>query len=220
MLKPKQTTRKFYNKWLYKVTLNIPGVALFRLHKLEDIPFLKFDSGNRPHSLMAKATANKEFIIHLSKVLVEFDKDLWAKRIENSSIDIYTNTPEIFETVLEEMKDVVYSCFAPSDTDKNILESSGSIVAKKLPHGRYAFKAFLLPHKLKDRVEKQRYLDWIDQQGEKIRISKTVKDWFITTEWNWDRRYILVEDEATLLMLKLRNAELLGRVYDYVISDK
>jgi hypothetical protein len=40
------------------------------------------------------------------------------------------------------------------------------------------------------------------------------------TEWNWDRRYVLVEDEGTLLMLKLRNPEVMGSVYNYVLSDK
>lgn len=220
MLKLKQTTRKFYNKWLYKVTLRIPGVALFRLHKLEDIPFLHFDAGNRPHSLMAKAVANKDTLIELSLILQKLDKDLWSKRIEHNSIDLYTNDKSIFDSIISEMQLVVDSASAPSELDKNILESSGSIIAKKLPHNRYAYKAYLLPHKLKNRVEKQKYLDWIDQQQGKIRISDTVKKWFIITEWNWDRRYILVEDEATLLMLKLRNPDLLGRVYDYVISDK
>jgi hypothetical protein len=53
-----------------------------------------------------------------------------------------------------------------------------------------------------------------------VLISEVVKDWFIKTEWNWDRRYIFVEDAQTLLMLKLRNAEAIGRIYDYIIIDK
>ena len=57
-------------------------------------------------------------------------------------------------------------------------------------------------------------------QGGRILISPIVKDWFIKTEYNWDRRYVLVEDSQTLLLLKLRNSEALGRIYDYVISDK
>jgi hypothetical protein len=31
---------------------------------------------------------------------------------------------------------------------------------------------------------------------------------------------VLVEDEATVLMMKLRNAEVIGTVYKFVISDK
>jgi hypothetical protein len=40
------------------------------------------------------------------------------------------------------------------------------------------------------------------------------------TDWNWDRRYVLVEDEGTLLLMKLKNSEVVGTVYNYVIVDK
>jgi len=42
----------------------------------------------------------------------------------------------------------------------------------------------------------------------------------LITEWNWDRRYMYVEDEMTLLMIKMRSSEVLGRIYEYHIIDK
>jgi len=51
-------------------------------------------------------------------------------------------------------------------------------------------------------------------------MSKAVKTWFIRTEWNWDRRYILVEDEQTLFMMKLRSAEVVGKTHEYQLVDK
>ena len=220
MLKPKQTTRKFYNKWLYKATLKAPGVAIFRLHSLEAIPHLKFDGGKNIYSIMSRATANKEMLIRLSIFLCSWDRDLWSKRIESGTIDIYTNSKEMFDAILSELEDSITSCYSPSESSIDLLENTGSIVAKKYPHGKYHYKAFLMPHRIKDKADKQSYIQWIESQGEKILISDVVKDWFIKTEWNWDRRYLLVEDEPTLLMLKLRNPEALGRVYDYIISDK
>jgi hypothetical protein len=71
-----------------------------------------------------------------------------------------------------------------------------------------------------DRDGKQQYLNWIKKQNEKITLTPAVESWFIKTDWNWDRRYVLVEDEATLIMLKLRNSEVVGRIYNYVVSDK
>ena len=47
-----------------------------------------------------------------------------------------------------------------------------------------------------------------------------VSTWFVDTDWNWDRRYILVEDEQSLLMLKLRGSEVVGKIHNFVISDK
>jgi hypothetical protein len=71
-----------------------------------------------------------------------------------------------------------------------------------------------------DKDEKERFISWVKNQNSKIRLTNSVIKWFINTDWNWDRRYVLVEDEATLLMLKLRNSSVVGRVYNYVISDK
>ena len=108
----------------------------------------------------------------------------------------------------------------PNEKDLDLLENTGSIIVKKLPHNKYAYKAFLLPHKINNRKDKKEYVNWITGQNDRILISDAVKEWFIKTDWNWDRRYVLIEDSQTLLMLKLRNPEVLGRIYDYVISDK
>jgi len=94
-------------------------------------------------------------------------------------------------------------------------------VGKKLPHNKYQFRVYLLPHKLAgDTEEKEKFINWMKTQNSKIRLTDTVIKWFMHTDWNWDRRYILVEDEPTLLMLKLRNSSVVGRIYNYVISDK
>lgn len=95
------------------------------------------------------------------------------------------------------------------------------MAVKKLPHNRYRYRVYLLPHKMaKDREGKQKYISWLKSLGERVTCTPAVEGWFMHTDWNWDRRYILVEDEHTLLMLKLRNSEVVGRIYNYVLSDK
>jgi hypothetical protein len=205
---------------MYKVTLYIPGVAIYRLHKLEDIPLVNFRTDYNVYSTFAKAAANKHEIITLSYFLCAWDQSLWAKRIESNSIDLYTNDKSMYDSLLSTFENLVRSCSEPDEANKSILENTGSVVVKRLPHNKYQYKAFLLPHKVKNREEKQEFINWLDTQGERVLISKTVKDWFVKTDWNWDRRYILVEDERTLLMVKLRKPEALGRIYDYVVSDK
>jgi hypothetical protein len=70
------------------------------------------------------------------------------------------------------------------------------------------------------REDKNKYIDWIKTQDPRITCTPALEKWFINTDWNWDRRYVLVEDEATVLMMKLRNTEVVGTVYKFVISDK
>lgn len=169
---------------------------------------------------MGRASLHKQELIALSVFLANWDSELWAKRIEHNGIDIYTNDKTMYTELSTNFEEFVSSRSEPNECDLDILENTGSIIVKKLPHDKYAFKAFLLPHKIKDRQDKREYVDWISGQNDRILISNAVKDWFIRTDWNWDRRYVLVEDSQTLLMLKLRNPEAIGRVYDYVISDK
>jgi hypothetical protein len=220
MLKADITNRRFYNKWLYKVTLNIPGVAIFRQNSLEKIPLLNFDGQKHTHSTMARASLHRQELIALSSFLLKWDKELWSKRIEYSAIDIYTNDKTMYTDLFLTFEEMACARSEPNEKDLDLLENTGSIIVKKLPHNRYAYKAFLLPHKIKDRKDKKEYVDWITGQDNRILISDAVKEWFIKTDWNWDRRYVLIEDSQTLLMLKLRNPEALGRIYDYVINDK
>ena len=220
--KAKQTTRKFYNKWCYKVSLEIKGAAVFRTVPLSEVERYcdKCGGNSYRHSIETKVFHNKEQIAELSKFLLNYDPSIWSKRIENSNIDFYTNDLKFYNDISNQYKDFVNLRFEP-DVNSNILDQPQVIVGKKLPHNKYQFRVYLLPHKLAgDTEEKEKFINWMKTQNSKIRLTDTVIKWFMHTDWNWDRRYILVEDEPTLLMLKLRNSSVVGRIYNYVISDK
>ena len=198
----------------------MPGVAILRHYKLEELLVTELTPNSNVNSIRTRAAHNKENIIALTKFLLEWESTAWAKRIESSKIDIYTSNKEIYQQLLEKFATIISLCCEPNELNLSILENTGNIVAKKFPHDKYHYKAYLLPHRVKSKESKRELLDWIDGQGGRILISESVKDWFISTDWNWDRRYVLIEDEYTLLMLKLRSSDTLGRVYNYVISDK
>lgn len=222
--KTKLTNRKFYNKWLYKISLNLKGGAIFRDRSIEQIKTFCYgeDPGDRPYSIFYKAFHNKKEILDICIFLEQFNSDIWSKRIENNSIDFYTNNVEFYNRLSTRFNELIIHRFEPSPGFEEALnEKEYAIVGKKLPHNKYNYRVYLLPHKIiHDVEEKTKYLDWLEKQAPKIRCSAKVRDWFLNTKWNWDRRYVLVEDDATLLMLKLRNSDVVGRVYKYVISDK
>lgn len=221
-LKTKTTQKKFYNKWLYKITLTVQGSGIFRMYSLDQV--IEFCKKSQPDgrawSVFSKAYANKDFIQNLATFLKKYQSDLWSKRIENSQIDFYTNDKDFYDNMAKEFEEHVYHMFEP---DSNLLKNldHNSIMVKKLPHNKFNYKVFLLPHKLKfKKEEKEKYINWLEAQGSRVTCTSAIKKWFISTDWNWDRRYILVEDERTLLMLKLRNPEVVGRIYNFQIIDK
>lgn len=194
------------------------GAAIFRMHSIEDVPDILSKMNPSGYSYLDNALHNRVNITNIANYLLSLDKDSWAKRIERNYLDIYTNEESVYDTLLLEFKDIVRLASKPNSKNLDMLDST-SIVVRKLPHDRFNYKVYLCPHRVKDIESKAMYVKWLSEQPA-ILISDTVKKWFITTSWNWDRRYIHVEDSATLLMLKMRNPEAIGKVYDYKIVDK
>ena len=200
-MKSQLTNRKFYNKWLWKITLNIKGVNCFRTvdPRKQDIP--KSWHGD---------------ILSLANLLKDIQD--YQLRIERSHVDVYINTQNHFEKLYKTFEKNVVHYFEPH---QSLLDSNEKIIiANKLPHDVYQYKVFLKPHNIKNVEDKLAFLGWLDSQNSKIYISDTVKNWFIHTSWNWDRRYIYVENPETLLLLNMRCPEAVGSTYKYKISDK
>jgi hypothetical protein len=204
--------------------MKVSGAPVFRFDDMDKVIDFCHNAGDesRPYSLSHKVRDHKDHIIDIASFLKLYDPSIWSKRVESNIVDIYTNDRQFYEDLTDKFLETVVHRFEPDPQTEDLLkDGTHYIVSNKLPHDRYQFRVYLLPHKMSgDRDGKQHYLNWIRNQNEKITLTPAVEKWFLTTDWNWDRRYVLVEDEATLIMLKLRNSEVVGRIYNYVVSDK
>jgi hypothetical protein len=204
-MKIQQTKRRFYNKWLHKVSVKIgAGAVFFR---------------TTAPKISAKYASNPLWS-QLHTALDSVDSNLWAIRVEHQTVDVYTNSSEFFNQVIDQFDGNVVHAFAPPKDQEHLLGDTKTIIANKYPFDRYQYKVYLNPHKLVDRAAREAWVTWLDSQGDRVRISSAVKAWFIKTNWNWDRRYMYVQDEQTLLMLKMRDSAAIGSVYSHVIVDK
>lgn len=222
--KTKPTNRKFYGKWLYKVTLRLEGCFLFRNKSIAEIQNFcnEKDPKELRYSIWNKAYNNREQILDVCALLETFDKTAYSTRIENNFIDFYSNNETLYNQLSIKFENILKHRFEPDKETVDMLsDSKHCISVKKLPKGRYNYRVYLLPHKMSgDKEGKQKYISWLKSQNSKITCTEAVEKWFMHTDWNWDRRYVLVEDEQTLLMMKLRNSEVVGRIYNFIISDK
>lgn len=204
-MKLQQTKHLFYNKWLYKASVRVgPGAFAFK---------------SRDRRLTQRYASNSVFV-SLRLMLDSCDSNLWSVRTEHHTIDVYTNTVEIFNNIVGTFQANLVHAFAPLPGQESILANSKTIIANKYPFDRYQYKVFLSPHKLSSKQDKEQWVDWLDSQGDRVRISSAVKYWFIRTSWNWERRYMYVQDEQTLLMLQMRSGGAVGSVYSYTVVDK
>lgn len=224
-LKIKKTPRKFYGKWLYKVSLRLEGCALFRNKDLlEIIDFCNIENlpPEKSHlSTTAKAWNNRFNVYKVTSFLTKYPHDSWSKRIETDIFDLYTNNEDMFNECCDQFAAIIRSCFAPTKETLTQLNNPYVIVANKLPHNIYKYKVFLTPHAVDpDHEVRNSYINWLDNQSPRIKVTPAVKSWFLKCRYNWDRRYLLVEDDQTLLMLKLRDSSAIGQTYKYVIAKK
>jgi len=218
-----QTTKKYYNKYLYKITLRIPGVASLRY----DIPAVLLEKIKkqvepiRNRSLFWKHhNLNHNDGIQFLKILNEFNGE-YGKRIESYSIDVYTNNQVLYDKLSKNLEHAAIHRTEPDLANQQLYDDVNTIVCKNLPHGKYEYKVYLQPHKIPaDRETRYSIIQWLAKQCPKITFTDAVQHWLLYTTQNWDRRYILVDNEQTLLMLKLRHSELFGKVYKHVVADK
>lgn len=209
---------------MYRVGLKVPGIAILRNYDVDAaiaaLLIKNDDTKMKMPFILPKSRANSEDVIKVCQFLSGLDPKKWAKRIETNHLDVYTNDQEIYDQCKQALEFAVVSASAPESDFIDVLELKNHVAVKKYPHDRYRFKVYLQPHKLKGDTEaKIKFLDWLDTQ-ERILISSAVKTWFKNTDWNWDRRYVLVEDSDTLLMLKMRGSEVCGMIHEYVLVDK
>jgi hypothetical protein len=167
-----------------------------------------------------KAWRNRDDIRDLTALLHQYKKDEWAQRIESNAIDLYTNNETLYKDLLDKFEIIVIHCFAPDKEKLDILDERNgkTMLVKKLPQGRFNYRVFLQPHKISDSDDKAKYLKWLENQMPRVTCTPSIKKWFLKTHVNWDRRYILVQDDPTLMLLKLRNPDVVGTVYKFEVA--
>jgi hypothetical protein len=222
-MKTFKTSKKFYKKWLFKLSLTVSGASSFNCYDLDRINELcQVPEVNNHHDWrQSNVIKNRRQFERVVACLKTKDTKLWAKRVEGHFLDIYTNDKELYDLMSLDLADLIAQRYEPDELHIDLLDNANTIVCDALPHKRYNYRVYLQPHKLEgNREAKQKALDWMIAQSPKITCTPAVQAWFMKTDWNWDRRYVLVEDEGTLLMLKLRCDNVVGTVYNYVVVDK
>ena len=219
-MKTLTTTKKFYDKWLYKVTIDVSQYshALLNFNKFHNRMKEFCENGSYWWSFTKhqqnRLKLHKDAIIELVDFVDMYPKTDWSTRTEYN-MSIFTNDVNMYNAMCA--KFTVIERWEPDLTNAT-LDTPNVIAVKKLPYGKYRFKVFLKPHKILDPAEKQEYIKWMNTQVPRITFSEAIQDWIMYTRWSGDARYILVEDEQTLLMLRMRNQAIIGRIYEHVVS--
>lgn len=217
-----ETTRLFYNKWLYKISLHLNGIGVMRYRDVSHLNcyFNHHIDNVHPNSMFNRAFANKEKITQIGLLLSNYKKGTFQKRIEGDLLDLYTNDTMLIKHVEMNFSNHIRGVWFPNPKNINQLQSEEkAIFVKQYPHKKYKYRVYLKPH-CGTYDKKNNFITWLAEQGDKTTLSKSITNWFLITDINWDRRYVLIEDESLLLLMRLHSPEFIGTIYKFVIKDK
>jgi len=223
----KKTKQKFYNKFVYKISLSILGSDILRYYSADNIlneNILTTPVNNTSNEtwrykddILAQAHSNKKQLLDFIFLINSYDRKSYQIRLEGKNLDLYTNEDDLYHKLCNDYADAVTKRWAPEKGKKQeILDSNRKIFVTHLPHKKYNYKVFLHPHKITG--DRKSVVEWFAKQTERTSISPSLVEWMQKQTMNWDRRYILVQDEQTLLMLRLRCPEVIGPVHQYVLK--
>ena len=109
----KETKKLFYGKWLYKISMNIPGCGVLRtksgddlMYFLSEVPF-NFPANQYPQSIQARALRSKNTLMKLSMLLTAYSKKDYTQRIESDFLDIYTNKKNLIDEIERDFQSFV-----------------------------------------------------------------------------------------------------------------
>jgi hypothetical protein len=192
---------------------------VFRLYSLESIlDEIDHEGKSRLHYFQ-KARDNANYLSKVIDFLLPWESTEWTKRIESDYMDLYTNNEKFYNELIRLFSNEIKHAFEPDPEYLDVLEGNRVILVKKYPKDDFRYRVYLLPHNLKGLEDKKLYVEWL-KNNPNISVTDSVIYWFTVTSWNWDRRYVLVKDAATVTMLKLRGPDVMGKVYEYQIVDK
>ena len=147
-LKTNETKKLFYNKFVYKLNLELGGVAYLKRMSFEDIKKMQSfgSSFGRNLNVRDQAIRNKREIIELGFFLEACKtKYTFHSRAEGSTLSLYTNDEKFIDKVKKECKDYATELWTPSSPEAELFLKSNTrkIICNELPKGKYRYKVHI-----------------------------------------------------------------------------
>lgn len=211
------TKKKFYNKFLYKLSYNVPGVRVLHWAKdSSDLTFRVINWNDRTHRRFNQPQADHDQIRDFYKVYQQ-KSEILKFRIEHDTFNIYSDS----EQFLYDLSSTELKCWSSSLHVVSLVESAkdlqlldqGFTIVKKEPE--YAFRVKIREGFFKD-SEKQGLALYLKNLGKEIRITKLMLSRLVGSGKYFGGGYVYINDPRLVDMLKLVAPNLIGPVNQMV----
>ena len=181
-LKINETKKLFFNKFVYKLNLELGGICYLKRMSLSSIEKLEHfgttygygrHTGQRDH-----AVKNKHKILALGFFLEDCAQThKFQSRAEGSTLGLYTNDINFINKVKSEWAEIVSEVWQPSSSEAETFLRSNTrkIICNELPKGRYRYKVHLAQRQIPTNI-RVGFLNWASKYGdERLHLPYTTK---------------------------------------------
>lgn len=231
----KSTTKKFYNKFLYKVKIFCPGSRMILLDnidlvkerfksRMEDVPSLRvyYNYGgswaiNRIEHFRDNAKLNQILYFHSVK---ETYKNKLSFRVEEPNLTIYSNDEQLLYDICEKTDSLrLEEVYGPeNDECISILDKNEIILYKD---NGYKFKVYLKDKWFPNAQEKHNLLDHLYNLDDEIKLPKSfIKLLGDNKVILFTGGYLYAKNESTISFLNLIMTDLIAGIYKLTVIKK
>jgi hypothetical protein len=215
-MKISKTTKLFYGKWPYKVSVHTRGAHLIRFYGA-DILIRRFDDSNdnfryhglKPHDLKDLEKCARGVLKLKSIPNIKY-------RYEGGTINLFTDTMEVFNVICNTFLSKIVQVWQPSNDSEiqHLKNNINHIIVDVLPYNKYKYKILLkynTPAAIRESVVK-----WLENNPGSTRPSNATKR-FLNCRSYIQSPFIYIEDDKTLMMLQLIAGEQIKKTEKYII---
>lgn len=174
-MKELETTKLWYNRYLYKIVIRSPRNYLY------NITIRKI-----PHESKDKNAEDLLNLIH--------DRDV-RTRVECSLIAIFTNDTDLLEKLSERFAKEIEEIWRPNPEREHLLKNANTIIVKETP-------AYPIRVTMNDRRISGDFAQWIDANPDKITIGNAAYR-AIKRGWMTGGLYFYLRDDKILSLVNL-----------------
>ena len=211
------TKKKFYNKYLYKLSYNVPGIRIVHWTKNEsDLKIRVLNWNDQAMMQQNRVPADYDQLLAFYRLYQQKNETL-KFRIEHNTFNIYSDSEEfLYNLARTELKRWSYYLMVVSlveSADDLKLLDQGFTIVKKEPS--YAFRVKIREGFFKE-TERQGLALYLKNLGEEIRITKLMLSRLMGNGKYFGGGYVYVSDPRLIDMLKLVAPSLIGPVNQMV----
>lgn len=210
-----KTNKLFYGEWPFKISTYIKNG-----NKLRQQSYFNYKNEHLLSFLFYKLSPKEK--INLTKFIDKLNKiptDQSKTRCEGPIYNIFIKNKELYLQTFNDLKEYIIAVWEPENEEEMnmLLDNKKIVIVDRYLHGLYTNKIIF---KLMPEDVRLSLYHWLTRYPEeKIKISKTTKN-YLTGSRKWAQDpFILVSDEKMVTMIALQCNEWIKRTEKFILRS-